>query len=219
MAPRVTQIIIFAKAPVPGEVKTRLIPALGAKGAAALAERMLADTCHEAVAAAVGPVELCLSGVPRGLPAGVALTDQGEGDLGARLWRAAERVGPPLLLIGTDCPGLDRHRLRMAAEILGGHDALLHPAEDGGYALLGLNRLAPSLFADIAWSTDTVARDTVARVTALGWSLHVGDTLRDIDEPEDLVHLRHSGESWNLDGQEKRDSGFRRNDGVARPGP
>ena len=67
MAARVTRIIIFAKAPVPGEVKTRLIPALGAKGAAELAERMLADTCREAVAAAVGPVELCLSGVPRGL--------------------------------------------------------------------------------------------------------------------------------------------------------
>ena len=214
-----TRIIIFAKAPVPGEVKTRLIPALGAKGAAELAERMLADTCREAVAAAVGPVELCLSGVPRGLPAGVALTDQGEGDLGERLWRAAARAGPPLLLTGTDCPGLDRHRLRMAAEILGGHDALLHPAEDGGYALLGLNKLAPSLFAGMAWSTNTVACDTIARVKALGWSLHVGDTLRDIDEPEDLVHLRHSGESWNLDGQEKRDSGFRRNDGVARPSP
>ena len=219
MAARVTRIIIFAKAPVPGEVKTRLIPALGAKGAAALAERMLADTCHEAVAAAVGPVELCLSGVPRGLPAGVALTDQGEGDLGERLWRAAARAGPPLLLIGTDCPGLDRRRLRMAAESLGGHDAVLHPAEDGGYALLGLNKLAPSLFAGMAWSTNTVACDTIARVKALGWSLHVGDTLRDIDEPEDLVHLRHSGESWNLDGQEKRDSGFRRNDGVARPSP
>ena len=219
MATRMTRIIIFAKAPVPGEVKTRLIPALGAKGAAELAERMLAATCREAVAAAVGPVELCLSGVPVGIPAGVGVTDQGEGDLGERLWRAAARADLPLLLIGTDCPGLDRHRLRAAAESLRDHDAFLHPAEDGGYALLGLNRLAPSLFADIAWSTDTVARDTVARVTALDWSLHVGETLRDIDEPEDLVHLRHSSESWNLDGQERRDSGFRRNDGVARLGP
>ena len=218
MATRMTRIIIFAKAPVPGEVKTRLIPALGAKGAAELAERMLADTCREAVAAAVGPVELCLSGVPHDIPAGVALTDQGEGDLGERLWRAAARADPPLLLIGTDCPGLDRHRLRAAAECLGSHDAVLHPAEDGGYALLGLNKLAPSLFAGMAWSTNTVACDTIARVKALGWSLHVGDTLRDIDEPEDLVHLRHSGESRNLDGQEKRDSGFCRNDGVARLG-
>jgi hypothetical protein len=184
------RILIFAKALVAGEVKTRLIPALGAEGAAKLAREMLAETCHEAVAAEVGPVELCLSGDPAcipELPEGVALSDQGEGDLGARLWRAAERVGPPLLLIGTDCPGLDRGRLRSAAEALRHHDAILHPTEDGGYALLGLNRLDPTLFTDIAWSTAGVARATIGRIEALGWSLRAGETLRDIDEPEDLA--------------------------------
>lgn len=179
--------IIFAKAPVPGEVKTRLIPALGAEGAAMLARRLLFDTIAEAVAAETGPVELCLAGRLDERPPGVLLTDQGEGDLGKRLWRAAERAGPPLLLIGADCPSLDRHRLRAAAASLSGCDAFLHPAEDGGYALLGLSRLDPSLFQDIAWSSASVACDTIARIDALGWSLDIGATLRDIDEPADLL--------------------------------
>ncbi|HEX8256863.1 MAG TPA: TIGR04282 family arsenosugar biosynthesis glycosyltransferase [Allosphingosinicella sp.] len=184
------RILIFAKAPVAGAVKTRLIPALGAEGAAKLARTMLIETCREAVAAEVGPAELCLAGdracIPE-LPEGVALSDQGEGDLGARLWRAAERAGPPLLLIGTDCPGLDRGRLRSAAEALRQHDAVLHPTEDGGYALLGLNRLDPSLFTDVAWSTASVAGTTIGRIEGLGWSVFLSETLRDIDEPVDLV--------------------------------
>jgi rSAM/selenodomain-associated transferase 1 len=187
----VTRIVIFAKAPVAGLVKTRLIPALGAEGAADLAAAMLDTTCREALAAGVGPVELCLAGHPEwtGLPDTVEVTDQGEGDLGERLWRAARRVGAPLLLIGTDCPELDRNRLRAAAQWLRDHDAMLHPAADGGYALLGLNRLDPSLFDAMPWSTDAVAAETSARIAALGWSVHIGETLRDIDEPADLVHL------------------------------
>ncbi|HEY9554022.1 TIGR04282 family arsenosugar biosynthesis glycosyltransferase [Allosphingosinicella sp.] len=186
------RIIIFAKAPVPGHAKTRLIPALGPEGAAELARRMLFDTCREALAAGVGPVELCLAhhlDWDEEIPRGVELTDQGAGDLGDRLWRAARRAETPLLFIGTDCPDLDRKRLKAAAEQLRDHDAILHPAEDGGYALLGLNRLDRSLFTDIAWSTDAVARQTIERIKALDWSLHIGETLRDIDEPADLSIL------------------------------
>jgi uncharacterized protein len=95
-------------------------------------------------------------------------------------------VGEAILLIGTDCPALDRHRLRAAAEALLSHDAIIHPTLDGGYALLGLRRFDPSLFAHIGWSGPDVAADTIARIETLGWTLHVGETLRDIDEPEDL---------------------------------
>jgi glycosyltransferase A (GT-A) superfamily protein (DUF2064 family) len=104
--------------------------------------------------------------------------------------RAAKRHldnGEAVLLTGTDCPGLDAARLRAAAARLADHDAVLHPAEDGGYPLLGLNAFHPGLFADMPWSTAAVARLTLERMAALGWRVGVGETLRDIDTPEDLA--------------------------------
>ena len=91
-----TRIVIFAKAPVPGEVKTRLIPALGPEGAAKLAGEMMHSTCEQALISGLGPVELCLAGHPDwtgDLPAGVPVTDQGSGDLGERLVLAARIDG------------------------------------------------------------------------------------------------------------------------------
>lgn len=190
-----TRIVIFAKAPLPGEAKTRLIPVLGKAGAARLAQQMLNDTVGKALSAGLGRPELCVTPHPDSpqwqgrLPAGVEVSDQGPGDLGQRLAAAARRVidcGERILLIGSDCPALDGYRLGMAAAQLDSHDAVIHPARDGGYVLLGLARTDPSLFADIAWSTDTVAAITTTRIKALGWSLFVGDTLSDIDEPADL---------------------------------
>ena len=193
---RRTRIVIFAKAPVPGNVKTRLVPALGEIGAARLAHQMLLATIAEAEGAHLSIPELCTTPHPYDpdwksfLPkAEIRYTDQGEGDLGERLARAAKRMillGENILLIGTDCPALDRHKLRAAAEALLTHDAIIHPTLDGGYALLGLRRFDSSLFAGIGWSGPDVAADTIARIEALGWSLHIGETLRDIDEPEDL---------------------------------
>lgn len=193
---RNARIIIFAKAPLPGKVKTRLIPALGEAAAARLAYQMLLDTVAEAVAANLAIPELCTDPHPMEpewqpfLPqAHLRFTAQGEGDLGERLARVAKRtilLGEKALLIGTDCPALDRHRLRAAALALQEQDAFIHPTEDGGYALLGLGRFDPSLFLDIPWSTDQVTAKTIARIEALGWSLGIGETLRDIDEPADL---------------------------------
>ncbi len=199
MSKAATRIVIFAKAPVPGRVKTRLIPLLGEAGAAQLARKMLADTATNSFSAGAANVELCATPHPADpswveqLPAGVKLTDQGEGELGQRLERAAKRVvdsGERVLLIGTDCPGLDGARLAEAAFRLESHDAVIYPAEDGGYVLIGLAVTDRSLFTDIAWSTDTVSATTIARIRALGWSLFVGDTLCDIDEPADFIRAR-----------------------------
>lgn len=191
-----TRIVIFGKVPLPGIAKTRLIPVLGEAGAAGLAQQMLNDTVGEARAAGLGTPELCVTPHPDDpqwvgrVPVGVRLSDQGPGDLGERLAAAARRVidaGERILLIGSDCPELDSRRLNEAAAQLESDDAVIYPARDGGYVLLGLTRTDPSLFDDIAWSTDTVAATTISRIRALGWSLFVGDTLNDIDEPADLI--------------------------------
>lgn len=189
-----TRIVIMAKAPLAGSAKTRLIPLLGPDGAARLAGQMLRQTVCQAQDAALGTPELCASPAPDDaawhghLPAGVRLSDQGDGDPGQRLAAAAERVtaaGERVLLIGTDCPALDAARLRAAAAALDEHDAVLFPASDGGYVLLGLRGSDPALFRDMPWSSSAVAALTRERIAALGWSLFVGDTLADVDEPGD----------------------------------
>lgn len=191
-----TRIIIFAKAPLAGFAKTRLIPALGKEGAAQLALQMLHHAMAGAVDAAIGPVELCVTPEITALAwlgvevmQGVEVSAQGGGDLGARLARAARRAleqGGTVLLIGTDCVEMSAPLLREAAAALKRKDAVIYPAADGGYALLGLARFDPSLFEDVAWSTDSVASKTIGRIGQLGWTLEVGKLLHDIDKPDDL---------------------------------
>lgn len=195
-----TRLVIFAKAPQPGAVKTRLIPVLGADGAAALARAMLAHTLQQALAAGLDAVELCMSPAPgdpawRGvaLPAGVDYTAQGGGDLGERMDRAMQRAltlhPGPVLLIGTDCPSLGSEHLREAARQLAEHDAVLLPVADGGYVLIGLRAPCPAIFRQMAWSTSTVAAETLQRLSALGLRVWQGPVLHDIDEAADLAHL------------------------------
>jgi rSAM/selenodomain-associated transferase 1 len=194
-----TAVIVFAKAPVAGLAKTRLAPALGADGAAALAACMLRHALVQAVQAGVGPVELC--GAPDAVhPAlrdaaasfGVALTAQGGGDLGLRMHRALSRVLTDhgrALVIGTDAPALDAAMLREAAGRLLDHDAVFVPAFDGGYALVGQRRADPRWFSDMAWSTPGVMDATRRRLRAAGVRWAELAPVADIDEPRDLVHL------------------------------
>lgn len=200
---RTIRTIIFAKAPQPGKVKTRLIPALGAKGAASLAGKLLLNMAQQAVEAEIGPVEVSASPEPTSMewqamrshtqmPSRLDWSVQGEGDLGERLNRAVERVidaGEHVFLIGADCPGLTPSVLREAARCLRAHDAVMIPATDGGYVLLGLRGAAPTVFRDMPWSTETVAEQTHLRLAALGLTCHTLPALHDIDEPEDLEHL------------------------------
>lgn len=192
-------VIVFAKAPVPGYAKTRLARVLGEEAAARLAERMLSAAISRALEADVGPVELCCApdaSHPRfhqlADDHGIALAEQGEGDLGARMRHAFARhlsSRPRVLLIGTDAPGLDAARLRAAALALRDAPCVFVPARDGGYALVGLDRPLPTLFDDIAWSTSQVMRQTRERIAALGVGSVELPAVHDIDEPEDLAHL------------------------------
>lgn len=194
-----TAIIVFAKAPVPGLAKTRLAPALGAEGAAALAERMLHHTLAQAAAADIGPVELCAA--PDAThPAlrtaaaqhGASLGEQGTGDLGLRMHRAFARSlmsHGRALLIGTDAPSLGATVLRQAARALENHDAVFVPALDGGYALVGQRRADPRWFSDMSWSHARVMEQTRDRLRAAGVRWAELAPVADIDEPSDLAHL------------------------------
>jgi rSAM/selenodomain-associated transferase 1 len=203
-----TALVIFAKAPVAGLAKTRLIPALGAQGAADVARRLLAHTLAQAAAAlgddpsnGITALELCVTpdeGHPmlvealNACAARVHLSPQGGGDLGERMHRTttrALRTHERVLLIGTDAPALDAKHLRQAAHSLQTHDAVFVPATDGGYALVGLRRPAPELFADMPWSTPQVMALTRERARAAGLSWQELAPVSDVDEPDDLVHL------------------------------
>lgn len=199
---RPMRLVIFAKAPRPGQAKTRLIPALGGEGAAQLAARLLVHTVQEALNSGLQPLELCASpaptdpawqsALPETLRQRLVWNDQGAGDLGERLARAAARLdaqGEAMLFIGTDCPALDAATLERAAQALMAHDAVLIQSTDGGYVLLGLQRFHPSVFADITWSSPVVAAQTRARLAALGLRWAELPALTDIDEPQDLSAL------------------------------
>jgi rSAM/selenodomain-associated transferase 1 len=195
-------LIVFAKAPVAGQAKTRLAPALGPDGAAALARRLLDHAVAQAGAAALAlhaSLELCvtphaehLAFARLALVHGLELTTQGGGDLGTRMDRALTRGlrrADRALLIGTDAPALDAALLLRAAQALDDADAIFVPALDGGYALVGLRAPAPRLFDGMAWSTPGVMRATRERAWVTGLRLAELPPVADIDEPADLVHL------------------------------
>jgi uncharacterized protein len=199
-----TAVIIFARAPRPGTVKTRLIPLLGADAAATLHIRLLERTLETARAASFRRIEL------HGTPdiddplfrfcAGhfsVALALQAGVDLGARMFAAFESVlaiHPRALLLGSDCPALTARHLQQADGALrDGADAVFVPCEDGGYALIGLQRHEARLFDGIAWGGENVMADTRARLTGLGWRWRELETLWDVDRPEDYRRLLASG--------------------------
>jgi rSAM/selenodomain-associated transferase 1 len=194
------RILVFAKAPVPGQVKTRLFPSLSPGAAAVLHGELVADTLERLSTVSVAPVELWCFRDPE-LPFfsdlarrySVGLHRQEGADLGERMRRAAahglERCSR-LVLVGTDCPALCAEYVAEALDALSENDAVLGPAEDGGYVLLGLRRAESSLFTGIPWGTEEVARLTRERMRTLGWTCTELATLWDLDRPEDLLRYR-----------------------------
>jgi uncharacterized protein len=181
-------IIVFAKAPVPGAAKTRLIPALGAWGAARLHARLVRQAVRTALASGCGPVEVHGSARHsffRSLKTRFRL--QRGRDLGERMHHALSR-NPGAILIGTDCPALTAADLRRATRLLrSGAEVVIAPAEDGGYALIGARRVPVELFRDIAWGSSSVYDETVKRLKPYRW--RALRTVWDVDRPEDLPRL------------------------------
>lgn len=191
-------VAILARAPIPGQAKTRLIPAIGADGAARLQRWLLQRTVAMALVADVGPVTLWCAGDPRHPDfavcrayGSVVVRNQPEGDLGQRMLTALRESATPsgVLVIGTDCPAMSASHLREAAERLRRHDAVVTPAEDGGYVLIGMNEPLGSAFEHVEWGTDQVMEQTRERLKASGASWDEPATLWDVDRPEDLPRL------------------------------
>jgi rSAM/selenodomain-associated transferase 1 len=195
--PEPVTVAVFARAPVPGRVKTRLARAIGDAAAAVLHERLVERAVATACAGGGGGVELWCAPDARhpffercAERFGVSLHVQCEGDLGARMAYAfAQHAGQPLVLIGADCPALEPGDLRDAALALRSHDAVFAPAEDGGYVLVALARPAPVLFRDVAWGSADVMRTTREHARRAGLTLAELRTLWDVDRPEDLARL------------------------------
>lgn len=194
-------LIVFARAPRPGRVKSRLQSALGAAGAARLHARLLARALATARSARCGAVELHCAPHPghplfRALARrhGIRLRKQVGGDLGARMHGALEgalKGADAAVLIGSDCPALRPADIRAAfAALRAGADAVLAPAEDGGYPLIGLKRASSALFEGVPWGGPKVLSETRARLARMGWTWIELRLLWDVDRPEDVARLR-----------------------------
>lgn len=191
-------LIIFSRYPQPGKTKTRLIPALGAGGAAKLQQQMTEHTLNTAkqlLAIRNLRVEVHFTGgsqaqMAQWLGRDLEYVAQAAGDLGYRMRSAFERAFElgqrKVVIIGIDCPDLDRQILNSAFDALSDRDLILGSAEDGGYYLIGLSKLVPQLFENIAWGSDRVLKDTTAIAQDLQLNLNYLTTLADVDRPEDL---------------------------------
>lgn len=197
-------IVVFGKPPVAGAAKTRLAAAVGSDAAARVARALLLDTW--AMVARVPGVRVALSTPAPERPHGEGIAprwDQGGGSLGERIERTVRRGladAPWVLCLGADAPHVPPGHLTRAVQALEAHDAVIGPAEDGGYWCLGLRTCPDGLLDGIPWSTATTCEATWQRLGAQGLSRARVDRWWDIDEPADLRRLlREGGPARTLD--------------------
>lgn len=191
-------IAILAKAPIPGLTKTRLIPYLGADGAATLQDWLLRRTVATALDSNLGPVTLWCAPdtahpafVDLAVGGRIALRQQREGNLGERMHQALAEspMTGGTLVIGTDCPALGPAHLQAAAAALAAYQAVVIPAEDGGYVLIGMRQPSRRVFAGINWGSAKVMTQTRERLLETGWQWSELPSLWDVDREEDFERL------------------------------
>lgn len=195
--PARTPVLVFAKPPRPGVAKTRLAPALGSKGAAALATALFEDTWSR-VSSLRWARPVLVTPEPDAAEWGTARAacrwPQGEGDLGERLARAFARAlagkAAGAIAVGTDSPGVPAALLEAARDALERSDAVLGPCDDGGFYLLALRRCPPGLLEDLPWSADSTFGRTRERLLERGLSVEILPGWFDVDVPADLVRLQ-----------------------------
>ncbi|MEO8601063.1 MAG: TIGR04282 family arsenosugar biosynthesis glycosyltransferase [bacterium] len=196
MESRDTTLCIFVKAPRAGAVKTRLAASIGVEAAARLADAFFWDTLALAEQFATLRVVVALAGEERLLPMlrdRVAIWPQGDGDLGARLERNFRRAlteTPRALAIGTDSPGLPATLVAQARAALDTHDAVLGPADDGGFYLLGMRTCPEGLLVGLPWSAGNTLEKTLTRLEERGLTVKLLPPWFDVDLEGDLERLR-----------------------------
>ncbi len=198
MAAAYDSLILFTRLPVAGQAKTRLIPQLGAAGAAELQRRMTLQVLGRAWAWTATDASLQLriaydggtEAEMRGWLGALDFVPQGEGDLGERMERCCQREfaagARRVILVGTDCPELTEGHFHAARKALTETPVVFGPAVDGGYYLIGLSRPMPELFRAMTWSTDQVLAESLARAREQGVEPALLSMLPDVDVPADL---------------------------------
>ncbi|MDX1811888.1 MAG: TIGR04282 family arsenosugar biosynthesis glycosyltransferase [Gammaproteobacteria bacterium] len=190
-------LIIFARPPVPGKTKTRLIPELGATGAASLYTQLLSHTLAKVSENNTWDIELCMADrdmpqfvqqIAVGLP--LQITYQHSGDLGERMFQALKSGlarYQKVSLIGTDCPLIDSDLLQHTFALLNDVDLVFSPAEDGGYVQIAARKIQAGIFEKVEWGSAEVMAQTRKNILHSGLSVAYGDVLWDVDTPQDLA--------------------------------
>ncbi len=194
-------LLVFARAPEPGQVKTRLIPQFGPEMATEIYRELLHTALNAALASSWQRVQIWCTPdgsdsffTPYRRQSRVSLHCQCNGDLGQRMAHACKvalKDADRIALMGTDCPTLDSGILNQVWDRLRGDcDLVMVPAEDGGYVLLAMRQICPGIFEGVDWGTSKVAEQTRARCADMRLRCVEMATLRDIDTPEDVRHWR-----------------------------
>lgn len=193
-------LIVFAKAPIADKAKTRLIPAIGSGAAARIHEELVLRTLEgissghsnewcSTLWCSPDRQHIFFQNLARQFD--LQLAEQRGKNLGKKMFNAFQATlqhAQRVVIIGTDCPVLDSDAIRQAfSALLDSYDAVIIPAEDGGYISLGLTRVDSRLFKDIAWGTSMVYAQTIAILQQLDFNYLVLPTLWDVDRPEDLA--------------------------------
>lgn len=190
-----SQVIIFAKSPERGEVKTRLASVIGLDSATGLARAFLEDTYSSVRTLRWAEVIIATTDIARARLGthGLEVWDQGGGDLGQRIERVMQRAlgqGQTAIAIGADTPGLPLTFLEKARDAFRRADAVVGPAEDGGFYLLGLSRCPAGLLLDLPWSAADTFSQLLIRLQTSGLNVTLLDPWFDVDRAADLARLR-----------------------------
>ena len=193
-------VVLFAKAPIEGQCKTRLIPELGVKKATEIYKKLLEETAR--ILLKLKENEIIVFYSPRGYRkffewiSGMVFLQRGD-DLGERMFNAFERAFAlgyeRAVLIGSDIPGLDDGVIKDAFTKLGHSDVVFGPSTDGGYYLIGLKQPWKGLFVDIPWSSKDTLRETINKAEAMGLKVSFTRELTDLDTVEDYRYLKTKG--------------------------